>query len=109
ADDDELTVTLGTAFEQPVAPLRRLPELAGYWMLSARVARQWEAPLKVVLALEHACSDAGMLLGACEALILAKLHGTSQRAALMRALPESLVPLDHDATTEVDLAFTWRP
>lgn len=102
-----LAQTLNRSFTLPETPLRRTDALNGYAFLSAKLARRWSAPSGVVQALEHANSDAGLVLEACERLLIAKRVGTSQRQVLLHTLPDALVPGDSAPHADVDIAFVW--
>lgn len=70
-----------------------LPELSGYWRLSAIVARAWSAPDEVALLLEsrwdggdpHGCSDDSSLLWLCHQLLARSLAGEKSMDWLARA------------------------
>jgi len=104
-DTDELALRLKPALTAGLHGLRDVPELDGYWLIAAHLASTWSAPSRLVQMLVHADSDAGALLRACDAVVIAKRHGLSQRRALLQTLPATWRSRATDASAEIDIAL----
>lgn len=109
ASDPSMHAALFTALRDATRPpgtsLRDAPALAGYWAISAQIARRWDAPQAVIDALDIASSEAGQLVHASDALIAAKAARRSQRDALEQLLPGARHADAGDAGGDIDVAF----
>lgn len=77
--------------------------LADYASVSAQICSAWEAPARVVTAVGEPSSDDGSLVSATNAIICAKLTGTSQIETLVHALEGHSRWSELKTTLEVDL------